>query len=64
MRWKFPDPDLSDALHAALGSIRYAKSLTTTFGKNSLYHRLQRRTDEGNGILGEKDAAPIAPVRR
>jgi hypothetical protein len=57
------DPDVSDALHAAVGSIRYAKSLTTACGKNSLYERLQWLTDELNDILGEKEAAPPAPVR-
>jgi hypothetical protein len=57
------DPDVSDALHAAVGSIRYAKSLTTAYGKNSLYDRVQRLTDELNDIRGEKEAAPPAPVR-
>jgi hypothetical protein len=57
------DPDLSDPLHAALGSIRYAKSLTTAYGKNSLYDRLQRLTDELNDILGERETPPLAPAR-
>jgi hypothetical protein len=53
------DPDLSDALHAALGSIRYAKSLTTAYGKNSLYDRLQRLTDELNDILAKGKPHPL-----
>jgi hypothetical protein len=57
------DPYLSDALHAALGSIRYAKSLTTAYGKNSLHDRLQRLTDELNDILGDREAPPLTPLR-
>jgi hypothetical protein len=51
------EPDVSDALHAALGSIRYAKSMTTAYGKNSVYARLQKITDELKDILGEAPAA-------
>jgi hypothetical protein len=58
------EPDVSDALHAALGSIRYAKSITTAYGKNSLYARLQKITDELKDILGEQEAAATTPLVR
>lgn len=57
------DPDVSDALYAALSSIRYAKSMTTAYGKDSLYARLQKITDELQVMLGEsKEIAPVVPV--
>jgi hypothetical protein len=58
------DPDASDALYAALGSIRYAKSITTAYGKNSLYARLQKLTDELKDILGEQETPASAPLVR
>jgi hypothetical protein len=58
------DPDVNDALHAALGSIRYAKSVTTAYGKNSLYARLQKLTDELKAILGEQEATATPPLVR
>jgi hypothetical protein len=48
------DPDVSDALWAALSSIRYAKSMTTAYGEN--YSRLQKITDELKDLLGETEA--------
>ncbi|MCU1297891.1 MAG: hypothetical protein JWO91_2169 [Acidobacteriaceae bacterium] len=55
------DPDVSDALWAALSSIRHAKSMTTAYGKN--YSRLQKITDELKDLLGETEAtAPIVRV--
>jgi hypothetical protein len=58
------DPDVSDALYAALSSIGYAKSMTTAYGRNSLYARLQKITDELKDILGEEDeSADSPPVR-
>jgi hypothetical protein len=56
------DPDISDALDAALGSIRYAKSVTTAYGKNSLYARLQRIIDELKDILGKNEPVATVPV--
>jgi hypothetical protein len=56
------DPNVSDALYAALSSIRYAKSLITAYGKDSLYARLQKITDELRCILGESEQ--IAPIVR
>lgn len=58
------DPDVNDALHAALGSIRHAKSVTTAYGKNSLYARLQKLTDELKAILGEQEVTSDAPLVR
>jgi hypothetical protein len=55
------DPDVSDALWAALSSIRYAKSMTTAYGTNSLYDKLQKITDELREILGEQETPK--PVR-
>jgi hypothetical protein len=54
------NPDVGDALWAALSSIRYAKSITTAYGKN--YARLQKITDELKDILGDTEAA--APIVR
>jgi hypothetical protein len=51
------DPDVSDALWAALSSIRYAKSMITAYGEDSIYARLQKITDELKHILGETEAA-------
>jgi hypothetical protein len=57
------DSDVSDALDAALGSIRYAKSVTTAYGKSSLYARLQKITDELKDILGKNETVETVPVR-
>jgi hypothetical protein len=61
VRSNFLEPEVSDALHAALSSIRSARSETTAYGKGGLYARLQMLTDELKDILGEKPAA--APTR-
>jgi hypothetical protein len=58
------DPDVSDALHAALSSLRYAKSMTTAYGKDSLYARLQRLTDELRDILGEQEVTEAISLVR
>jgi hypothetical protein len=56
-------PDASDALYAALGSIRYAKSVTTSYGNSGVYARLQKITDELKAILGDTEAeAPVVRV--
>jgi hypothetical protein len=52
------DPDVSDALYAALSSIRDAKSMTTYCGKNSMFAKLQKLTDELKEILGETSMNP------
>jgi hypothetical protein len=58
------DPDVSGALQAALGSIRYAQSVTTAYAKNSLYARLRKLTDELKTILGEEEVSSPAPLVR
>lgn len=57
----FLEPEVSDALHSALSSIRSARSELTAYGNSGLYARLQKLTDELKDILGEKPAV-VAPT--
>lgn len=58
------DPDVSDALHAALSSIGYAKSMITAYGKNSLHARPQKLSGELKDNLGEQEAPTATPIMR